>query len=195
MRVEPPSPTLLVIAGGPAAGKMTVGQALSSRTGFPLYHNHLSIESVRPVFGFGEAAFHRLVDQQRLSMMEEAAGSPLPGLIFTYMWAFDLPSEDEVIARYTEPFLRRGGSARFLELRCPLQIRMERDVHPERLRAKPSKAMLTPGRREELQQQHSYESGDDRTDRDDWLVIDNSATSPDDVAEIVIERFGLPRKS
>jgi hypothetical protein len=49
--------TLLFIIGPPAVGKMTVGKGLSHRTGLPLFHNHLSIEAVLPVFDFGTEAF------------------------------------------------------------------------------------------------------------------------------------------
>jgi len=37
--------TLVFIVGPPAVGKMTVGRELSSLTGFPFFHNHLTIEA------------------------------------------------------------------------------------------------------------------------------------------------------
>jgi hypothetical protein len=175
---------------------MTVGQELAQKTGFPLYHNHLSIESVRPVFGFGEASFHRLVDGQRTAMFEEVANSGLPGLIFTYMWAFDLPSEDEIVDKYAEPFRQRSWRVCFVELRTPLDVRLERDVHPARLEAKPSKRLLTEERRLELQSMHVYESGTSRLGRSDWLIIENGTLSPAAVAEQICGHFslGAPRE-
>ena len=50
------SQTLVVIVGPPAVGKMAVGTELSALTGLPLFHNHLSIEAVLPVFDFGSPA-------------------------------------------------------------------------------------------------------------------------------------------
>ena len=72
--------TLVFLTGPPAVGKMTVGRELSRLTGFPLFHNHMSIEAVLPVFGFGEPAFNRLVTHLREGVIREAAESDLPGL-------------------------------------------------------------------------------------------------------------------
>ena len=67
--------TLVFLLGPPAVGKMTVGQELSRLTGLALYHNHLSIESVLPVFDFGSPAFNRLVTLQRKEMMREPSNT------------------------------------------------------------------------------------------------------------------------
>lgn len=97
--------TLVFIVGPAAVGKMTVGRELSRLSGLPLFHNHLSIEAVLPVFDFGEPAFNRLVGQLRRGVIEEVAKSDRPGVIFTYMWAFDDPGD----RRYVES-LRTGTS-------------------------------------------------------------------------------------
>lgn len=89
--------TLVFIIGPPAVGKMTVGQELSRLTGLPLFHNHLSIEAVLPVFGFGDPAFNGLVTRLRKDVIEEVARSELPGVIFTYVWAFDAPADREYV--------------------------------------------------------------------------------------------------
>ena len=33
------------------------------------------------------------VEEFRRRILEEVAASPLPGLIFTYVWAFDVPAD------------------------------------------------------------------------------------------------------
>jgi hypothetical protein len=40
------APTLLIITGPPAVGKMAVGHEIATRTGLRLFHNHLAIEPV-----------------------------------------------------------------------------------------------------------------------------------------------------
>ncbi|MCX5443815.1 hypothetical protein [Streptomyces sp. NBC_00063] len=82
------APTLLYIVGPPAVGKATVGHEIATRTGLRLFHNHMAIEPVLRFFDFGSPAFVRLVDGFRQSLIEEVAASDLPGLIFTYVWAF-----------------------------------------------------------------------------------------------------------
>lgn len=73
--------TLVVIVGPPAVGKMTVGLELSDLTGIPLFHNHLSIEAVLPVFEFGSEPFNRLVSGFRRQVFTEVAQSELAGLV------------------------------------------------------------------------------------------------------------------
>jgi len=104
---EGTAPTLLFVVGPPAVGKMTVGREISKRTGLRLFHHHLSAELVLPFFDFGSPAFDRLVDRFRRHLIEEVAASDLPGLIFTYIWAYDLPGEQKTLERYAHPFQRR----------------------------------------------------------------------------------------
>ena len=79
---KPPSQsTLVFICGPPAVGKMTVGLELSALTGIPLFHNHLGIEAVLPVFEFGSPAFNRLVGGLRdlICQVRSRASSSLKG--------------------------------------------------------------------------------------------------------------------
>jgi ATP-dependent Lon protease len=46
-------PLLLLIVGPPAVGKMSVGQAITERTGLRLFHNHISIELALRYFDYG----------------------------------------------------------------------------------------------------------------------------------------------
>ena len=41
---------LVILFGPHAVGKMTVGQALSRITGLKLFHNHMTIELLAPLF-------------------------------------------------------------------------------------------------------------------------------------------------
>ena len=65
--------TLVVLIGPPASGKMTVGRELEDLTGFPLFHNHMTIELVLPFFEFGSDSFSRLVGTFRQQIFEEVA--------------------------------------------------------------------------------------------------------------------------
>ena len=173
---------------------MTVGRAIARKTGFRLFHNHVSIEPALEFFDFGHPAFIRLVEGYRKAVFHEVANSDLPGLIFTFAWAFDLPSEQVTIDEYAAPFVERGSRVVFAELRAPLDVRLERNEHPERTTAKPSKRDVERSRRGllEVEENHVFTSGDERTGRDDWIVIDNVDLAPAAVADLVIARFGLP---
>src|SRR4051812_12245916 len=113
-------PALVFIVGPPAVGKMAVGHELARRTGYKLFHNHHTIEIALRLFPFGSPPFQRLVGEFRRRIFEEVAGSSLPGLIFTYVWAFDRQSDDDTVAEYSAIFSTRGGRVVYVELECEL---------------------------------------------------------------------------
>jgi hypothetical protein len=78
---------LILIVGSGAVGKMTVGQELMKITDFRLFHNHMMIEPVIEIFGRFNGA---LVNKLRDDIFEEFMKTNYQGMIFTYMWAFDI---------------------------------------------------------------------------------------------------------
>ena len=68
---------------------MTVGQELAKRTGLKLFHNHMTIDLVANFFDYSSREGKRLVSLFRQEIFQAVASSDLPGLIFTYVWAFD----------------------------------------------------------------------------------------------------------
>jgi hypothetical protein len=188
------SQTLVIIVGPPAVGKMAVGAELSALTGLPLFHNHPSIEAVLPVFDFGSPAFNRLVGEFRERMFVEVAESELPGLIFTYVWAFDEPGDRTFIDGLKTVFESHGGRAVFVELWSDLDTRLERNRHPARLASKASKRDVEASSRRLVEFDRKYRpSSEGDFPFPEYLYIDNSGTSAADAAQSIAERFGLPR--
>jgi hypothetical protein len=188
--------TLLFVVGPPAVGKMTVGQAIAARTGLRLFHNHIAIEPVLRFFPYDSPAGARLVDRFRRDIIEEVAASDLPGLIFTYVWAFDRPEDGQAVETYAEPFRRRGGRVLFLELQAGQDERLRRNQGASRLAEKPSKRDLEWSRRNLLELDEQYQLGSDGRfdDRADYLRMDNSDLAAEAVATAAIEHFGLCRQ-
>lgn len=81
---------LVFIIGNAAVGKMTVGQELMKITDLRLFHNHMTIEPVIEIFGYYDG---KVVKRLREVVFEEFAASENAGLIFTFMWAFDMQSD------------------------------------------------------------------------------------------------------
>ncbi len=79
---------LIFLYGPPAVGKLTVALALSPLTGYKVFHNHLTIDLVSSVFEWGTPLFWNFVNRYRLELIEAAAKSNVPGLIFTFVYAF-----------------------------------------------------------------------------------------------------------
>ena len=190
-------PLLLFVVGPPAVGKMTVGQAITERTGMRLFHNHISIELALRYFDYGTPAFQRISGEIRRLVTEEVAASDLPGLVFTFVWAFNAPEDQALIDEYAKPFRERGARVLFVELEATQAERLKRNECVSRLAEKPSMRDLKASRRRLLEADARYQlNSDGRFDgRQDYLRINSTLLTPSQVAERVIEHFDLPRST
>jgi len=181
----------IVIFGPPAVGKMTVGHELAKRTGFKLFHNHMSIELALNFFGFGEPAFNRLVSDFRKRIFEEVAASELPGLIFTFVWSLQLESDRRYIDDACAIFRRNDGEICFVELEADLQERLRRNETEFRLAQKPSKQNLETSRQHilEIEKEHTMNSNADFFYQENYLKIDNTNLSAVEAAQKIIDIF------
>lgn len=184
--------TLVVIVGPPAVGKMTVGRALSGQTGFPLFHNHVPIEAVLPLFEFGSPEFNRLVGGFRRAVLAEVVESELDGLIYTIMFDFGSPKELEFLERLKAQFSAPRWRVVMVELEAGLEIRLKRNATPSRLSAKPSKRDVAASQARLLDAEERYQlnsSGD--FPHAEHLKINNSTLAPEEAAAEVAAHFGL----
>ena len=195
MTSAPVPPVLVFIVGPPAVGKMTVGHALAARTGLRLFHNHHTIDLVLRFFAFGTPPYSRLVNEFRRRIFEEVAASDLPGLIFTYVWAFDDPTDAEVVEQYADIFRQRGGSVLFAELEAAHEERLRRNETEFRLAEKPSKRDLAASRRWLAEADASYQLNSRGVfdGRPDYFRLDTTTLTAEETAERIIARFGLAR--
>lgn len=190
---------LVVMFGPPAVGKMTVGRELARLTGYRLFHNHMTVEPVLDLFEFGSPPFTRLVDEFRRRILEEAASSDLPGLVFTFVWALDDPGDRALVEEYLGIVEARGGTTYVVELAAPLDVRLERNATPLRLDHKRSKRDVEASNGWLVQAEaHTLNTGGDHElaalvgDRP-HLRIENAGLGPGEVAEKIVAAFGLPR--
>ena len=189
------SQTLVLIFGPPAVGKMTVGRALESLTGIPLFHNHMTIDLVLPFFEFDSPPFTRLVRRFREQLFEEVAAHGKAGLIFTYVWAFDIPADVEFVARVKTTFETRGSRVGFVELWTDLETRLERSASPARLAAKPGTRDVAAARDRQREWERSFQLRPNGAfPFGDYLSIDTTEISPEDAAARIASHFELPLK-
>lgn len=74
---------LIFLHGGAAAGKLTTARALADRVGYPVFHNHLTVDLLSTVFTFGSEPFVRLRERIWLDVLSNAARAGT-SLIFTF---------------------------------------------------------------------------------------------------------------
>ena len=173
---------LVYIYGPPATGKLTVARALAAGTGYKLFHNHLSIDCVRPVFDFGTEPFWRQVHSIRQNMLEEAARS---GVSLVYTSVYSHPRNLDLVEKRFAAVEREGGRVCPVQLICDAASRESRLISQERV---------------ELNKLTALEVLNELMQREDllspipgWesLVIDNTALSPDEVASRIVEHFRI----
>ncbi|MBV7333655.1 hypothetical protein KFU94_36565 [Chloroflexi bacterium TSY] len=61
---------LIIIYGSEASGKLTIAKQLAEKTGFRLFHNHVSVDVARSLFDFGDEGFSELIWDVRLTVFE-----------------------------------------------------------------------------------------------------------------------------
>ena len=128
---------LVFLIGSGAVGKMTVGQELAKITDLRLFHNHMAIEPVIEVFGYFEG---QSILEIREAVFRNFAASNNYGMIYTYMWAFDLQEDWDYIEHVKDIFSPYGTEYYYVELVAPKEIRLARNATENRIRNKPSKA-------------------------------------------------------
>lgn len=181
---------LVFLIGDAAVGKMTVGQELMKQTGLRLFHNHMMIEPVIDIFG----CFNGQVTQQlREVIFREFAKSDNKGMIFTYLWAFDMRSDWDYVAHVADIFREQGAEVYYAELVAPQEIRLQRNETENRLLHKPSKRDLAASRERVLRDDAAFrcESLPGEIPFENYIKIDNSDLTPEEAATIIRRRFDL----
>jgi hypothetical protein len=184
---------LLFIFGAHAAGKMTVGQALSRITPLKLFHNHMTIEPVIELFG----AYNGAVTQRlRQVVFEEFVRTDNYGLIFTFIWAFDQQADWDYVEQVSRLYREAGADVDYVELICPQEVRLERNRTENRLREKASKrdVALSEKRLLSVENRVRCQSLPGEVPYERYLRIDNTNMSAEEVAELIADHFGYERK-
>ena len=181
---------LIVLIGSDAVGKMTVGQELMKITDFRLFHNHMMIEPVIEVFG---DYCGPVVGRLREVIFEEFLKTKYRGMIFTYMWAFDMQEDWDYIRSVAERFEATGGNVYYVELVADQAVRLERNRTENRLRNKASKRDLAVSQERLLREDSRYRlvSREGEIPFENYIRIDNTRMEPQEAARLIKDKFAL----
>ncbi len=181
---------LILLIGSGAVGKMTVGQELMKITDYRLFHNHHMIEPVLEIFGKFDGA---VVSRLREDVFDAFIKTDYSGLIFTYMWAFDMQSDWDYIKYLTDKFEASGGTVYYVELVADRAVRVERNKTENRLKNKASKRDIIVSEDRMLREETKYRlvSNEGEIPFENYIKIDNTNLEPSEVARMIKERFNL----
>ena len=183
---------LIVITGPIAVGKMTVAEALKEKIGYNLMVKHDSIEVSDRIFGFATLAqkeFNKLI---RMSAFDTAVKYN-ESMIFTIKVDFNDNNEFDYLNEIKSKFEKTGGTFYFVELSASVDVRLKRNTTPNRLEKKKSKKDLEWSRTNLLSSQEKYRMNTNENEYwfENHLKINNENLSPEEVSQIIIDRFNL----
>lgn len=181
------------VFGPQAVGKMTVGQELAKITDLKLFHNHMTIDLVNHFFDYSTKEGKRLVSLFRQEIFEEVSKSDLYGMIFTFVWMFDMKSDWDYVERLSQLFESRGGTVYYVELEADLEERLERNKTPNRLEHKPKKRDIAWSENDlrSTMEKHRLNSLDGEIKFPNYIKINNTNLSAEEVAKIIKDKFDL----
>ena len=190
---------LLFIFGAHAAGKMTVGQQVAGITPMKLFHNHMTIEPVIDLFGaYNGGAVERL----RQVIFEEFVKTDNYGLIFTFIWAFDEPHDEQYVRWLSKLYEDAGAQVDYVELIAPQETRLVRNRTENRLLHKASKRNVELSEARFLSAESRYRCVSEPGEivrrlgiaPERYLRIENEHLSALEAAEQIVAHFGYERK-
>jgi len=181
---------VLFLFGYAAVGKMTVGQELMKITELRLCHNHMTIEPVIEIFGRYDS---HITMRLREVIFEEYAKSDNYGIIFTFMWAFDMQEDWDYLDHVRSIFEPYGAEFYYAELVASREVRLERNVTENRLSHKASKRDIETSNKRLMNDdgKHRFESYEGEIPFKNYIKIDNTNIPADKVAEMIKERFNF----
>jgi chloramphenicol 3-O-phosphotransferase len=173
---------LMIIHGPPAAGKLTVANEIAKLTGFKVFHNHLSIDFIKPVFDFGTPTFWELIGRVRTEVIAASAREGI-SLIHTFCYEFDV--DDEHFKTLIAAAEDNGGDVHLVLLACDDEERKRRIGNESRVKIgklTDPESVNRPGKHIVLTEPLPGR---------DTLRIDTTCTPPDVTARQIVEHYGL----
>lgn len=182
----------ILIFGPQAVGKVTIGHELEKITALKLFHNHMTIELLQPLFGFSSEMWRSSTFIHE-EIFKAVAKSNLEGLIFTLVWAFDQKGGWEFVENICDIFESNGGEVCFVELEASIEERLRRNTTPHRLAHKPTKRNIKSSEHnlKTTMEQHRLNSFDGEIKREKYIKIDNTHLTAEEVTHMIKRRFSL----
>jgi len=178
---------LILIYGPPAVGKLTIAKEVAKKTGFKLFHNHLTIDLVCSVFPFGTVQFAELLEMIRLMVIEEVAKSDID-FIFTLVYGaetFKRFRDDDFINSIIETVEKHKGEVCFVKLTCSKKEQFKRLGEESR---KVYTKLTDPKVLEEIEKEFKL---DEKIPFVKSLVIDTTELLPNESADKIIKSLKL----
>lgn len=180
------------IFGPQAVGKMTIGQELSVLTGLKLFHNHMTIDLLEPLYGFSPEMW-RLTHLFRREIFQSFSKSDQYGMIFTKIWYLDQKEDWDEIESICNIFSSQGVEIYFVELEADVDERLIRNKTTNRLQHKPTKRNIEESEQHLLStlENRRLNSLEGEIKTKNYIRINNTKIDAAEVACMIQKEFNL----
>ena len=170
---------LIFIYGQPAVGKLTIAKELEKRTGYTLFHNHLSVDLVKTFFEWGTPEYTELNRKIMLSAFDAAAKSgQVSNLIFTYCYR---PKKNPIFIKKIIRIIEKNrGKVHFFYINCDHSELLRRVKSPERKKYKKINTIKVLKRDMHHWGEISFVEN---------IKIDNTNLSPKKVVRLILDKL------
>jgi AAA+ superfamily predicted ATPase len=172
---------VIFMYGPPAVGKLTVAEIVSKKTNIPLFHNHISRDLVKDIYGDKLGEHYDLVDKIRTDVLSYCATNNTD-LIFTFVYGGS--EDDQVLKSYIDTIELNGGEIKFVELTANREDLLNRVDNESRKRFK--KLLDRKVLKDLTETMDIY-----TIPFVDSLRINTSELSPDESATSIVEELNL----
>jgi len=177
---------LIFIYGPPAAGKLTVSEALGKKIGYKVFHNQKIINSISDIFPFEdenlEPILKRLSAKFRLEIYEEAAKN---GINFITTYGGGSTAQFGLFKSVKEVVEKNGGNVYFVQLLPSHDTLMDRVCSKSRMGFKIDNVDYLKA---QLAKHPEYSQ---KFPDVEHITIDNTDMSPEEVADEIIANCEL----
>lgn len=176
---------LIMLYGPPAVGKLTIGTELAKRTGYHVFHNHLTVPAARAIFPAGHAgtqgrAYSDLLKRMRLDAIRAAASANVD-IICTLAYSGDV--DDTFITDIVTSVQASKGQVCFVQLGAPDAVLAGRVSNASR---QALGKMTDP---EKLHMILTTRDARARVKYPDVLQIDTSQQNPTQIVKHIVDAF------
>lgn len=172
---------LIFIYGPPATGKLTIANELSSLTGLPVFHNHLTRDIVKSLYPENLQENYGLVNVLREDVFEYCALHNT-SLIFTFVYSGE--EDDIIVAEMIEKITDNGGEVLIVELTAPNATLLERVANESR---KKHMKLVDPETLASILRTSAFHS----VPYENIYKIDTSVIDPANAAKLIQQHFKL----
>lgn len=181
---------IILIYGAPAVGKLTVAEKLTQKTGYKLFHNHLTTDLVQAIFERGNSIGDTIITKLRFELLELAIKERVSGIVMTTAYAPEYvhsngKTDEWYISELENITIKNGGDFYGVHLIAEKETLLKRVT--ENSRSKYGK-LVDKKIMEELTNKYDFTKSIKTSNS---LIINNDNLTPEKVSDLIKDKFNL----